>query len=389
MNKATVSYFLQIFSEARCIQCGRCLEVCPVFSVTNAEELSPRAKAVLLQNMDFLARVQSSDSRLTSNVRALAGLCVGCGRCARVCPQQVNIPALLSKIKSLSPGWKGWFWEMLIKYGFCVATQDWAEPVLGLFLPAARKEYLTALSRPETVRPWLRIKGRAPEAERVVVFPGCLGRLVWPHLLEKAERLLKNLGYELLPTPDWACCGFTFRSAGLLEEQKRCQEINFSLWEKLGQPKIVTFCATCGQGLRDISDSDFTKFKESIVPFEDLIGFAAWTMVESAAADGDMPENILWHKPCHAREHEFKLWQEKFEMAGVKLDLNKDYCCGLGGSLQIEAPDLSRQVSDFFWQNLAINSKTHVLSSCNGCVLQLKAARPEHVQVSHWLEIVE
>jgi len=175
----------------------------------------------------------------------------------------------------------------------------------------------------------------------------------------------------------------------LLEEQKRCQEINFSLWEKLGQPKIVTFCATCGQGLRDISDSDFTKFKESIVPFEDLIGFAAWTMVESAAADGDMPENILWHKPCHAREHEFKLWQEKFEMAGVKLDLNKDYCCGLGGSLQIEAPDLSRQVSDFFWQNLAINSKTHVLSSCNGCVLQLKAARPEHVQVSHWLEIVE
>ena len=383
MNKATVSYFLQIFSEARCIQCGRCLEVCPVFLVTNAEELSPRAKAVLLQNMDFLARVQSSGSRLTNNVRALAGLCVGCGRCARVCPQQVNIPALLSKIKSLSPGWKDWFWERLIKYGFCVATQDWLEPVLSMFLSAGRKKYLTALRRPETARPWLKIKARAPEAERVVVFPGCLGRFAWPHLQEKAEKLLKNLGYELLPTPDWACCGFTFKSAGLLEEEKRCQQINFSLWERLGRPKIVTFCATCEQGLLN---SSFAEFQQHIVFFDNLLATAAWE-IDTDIFQSDF--RILWHKPCHAREHEFKLWREKFEMAEVKLDLNKDYCCGLGGSLQIEARDLSRQVSDFFWLNLDINSKTHILSSCNGCVLQLRATRPEHVQVSHWLEIVK
>ena len=383
MNKATTGYFSQIPGDFRCIQCGRCLEVCPVFLATSAEELSPRAKAVLLQNLSFLQQFHCTEFRLKSNVRTLAGLCAGCGKCTQVCPYQIEIPALLSRVKSLSPGWKGWIWEKLITYGFAVASNCLPGPILGLFLPAGRKEYFTALFRPETAMPWLKIKGRAPEAERVVVFPGCLGRFAWPHLQEKAEKLLKNLGYELLPTPDWACCGFTFKSAGLLEEEKRCQQINFSLWERLGRPKIVTFCATCEQGLLN---SSFAEFQQHIVFFDNLLATAAWE-IDTDIFQSDF--RILWHKPCHAREHEFKLWREKFEMAEVKLDLNKDYCCGLGGSLQIEARDLSRQVSDFFWQNLDINSKTHILSSCNGCVLQLRATRPEHVQVSHWLEIVK
>ncbi|MBT8764466.1 (Fe-S)-binding protein [Desulfohalobiaceae bacterium Ax17] len=405
MIKATGIYSFQTVSEAKCIQCARCLEVCPVFLATNAEELSPRAKAVMLQNLDLLSRymtreVRTSDPRLLNKVRMLAGLCAGCGKCARVCPQQVDVPGRLSKIKSECSGWRAWIWARLVKYGFLLPKAlplAATERVLGPFLPAGRRKYLTAISRGETVKPWLKIEmskvtqGLSREAsvaeredvKKVVVFPGCLGRIFWPHLLEKAEKLLKGLGYQLLPTPDWACCGFTFKGAGLLNEQKRCQEINFALWKKLGQPKIVTFCATCDHGLKDIFDTNFSKFKESIVSFEGLIDYATWTL------DGDRPEHILWHRPCHAREGEARLWQEKFESAGVKLTLNEEYCCGLGGSLQIEAPDLSRQVSTLFWQNLDINDGTvHILSSCNGCVLQLKATKPDNMRVSHWLEVI-
>ncbi|MFW6415391.1 MAG: 4Fe-4S dicluster domain-containing protein, partial [Thermodesulfobacteriota bacterium] len=94
----------------QCILCGKCMEVCPIFSITAQEEFSPRAKYFLLQELAAGKQELSADK-----VRDLTGICLKCGRCANVCPQELNVPAAIIGLKSRSPGWRAWIWGRLVK----------------------------------------------------------------------------------------------------------------------------------------------------------------------------------------------------------------------------------------------------------------------------------
>lgn len=93
-------------TTANCVLCGKCLEVCPLLAATGREELSPRAKAHLVTMLE-----RDPDLLREQDVAALAGLCLGCGRCKAVCSQGVNIPDAVSRLREQHPGWKTWLWK--------------------------------------------------------------------------------------------------------------------------------------------------------------------------------------------------------------------------------------------------------------------------------------
>ncbi|MCA1743768.1 MAG: (Fe-S)-binding protein, partial [Desulfovibrionales bacterium] len=97
-------------SPEECLLCGKCMEVCPVFKATDREELSPRGKAYLLR------KFKEFDIDIKDTAQ-LAKLCAGCKKCLQACPQGLNLPLEIARLKSKHPDWKSWILSRIINSG--------------------------------------------------------------------------------------------------------------------------------------------------------------------------------------------------------------------------------------------------------------------------------
>jgi len=403
-------------AQRECILCGKCLQVCPVFAATGREELSPRGKSLLIS----LARDPSRsgtkghpDLGSWAAARKLLGQCAGCGRCIAVCPQARDLPAGLQAIKAEHPGWQAWVWQQWISH----ARHLW--PVMGScskFIPAAwsstpqvadlrvlgRKSEGPALFAPALFAP---AKAMAPGSlladpplsGPVVLFPGCMARHAKPWWKHAAQWMLERQREDILPQPDWGCCGFTLAQAGLRKARAEMVGANIAAWRSLGRPTVVTMCATCTAGLRGYlnfpevfaDDAERSRWDQAIRPLSTMISPAGFTRLGQ--------EPVLYHRPCHAPcpDPDEALLRD---LLGSALRCSPDgACCGMGGVMHLSAPRLSARVAQYYWAHSPAGIQKRpsspeppiqrVVSGCSACVQQLSATAPAGVQVGHWLEL--
>jgi FAD/FMN-containing dehydrogenase/Fe-S oxidoreductase len=87
-----------------CHGCGACrvqsgeARMCPIFHFAPAEEASPRAKANLMRGL-FGGQLDAG-LLASSELRAVADLCVNCHMCRLECPSNVDIPRLMLEAKA-------------------------------------------------------------------------------------------------------------------------------------------------------------------------------------------------------------------------------------------------------------------------------------------------
>jgi glycolate oxidase iron-sulfur subunit len=405
--------------ERDCVLCGCCLEQCPLFAATGREELSPRAKALLAGPSKFSAASLDDDA-----VAELAGLCLACGRCEKLCPQGVNVPRLMARLRAEHPDFRQWLWRQwitklapywsLAAQGAALLPESFAPAGLGLALKGLR-----GLRPGKGLRAWLTITKFPLEAYRakhgdrpVVLFDGCVGsgpRKAWA---DTARFLLRGLGANLVEAA-FSCCGSTLGVAGLPEDQHKARRANVAAWRKAGRPLVVTYCATCRKGLAEYVGSE-----GGAGLFADAVEEAAWTAGltplsallagAQAKAGRGAPAIVGWHRPCHADlndgagDADFTLMSA---LLGTRLRTPaKAGCCGFGGIMQLSAPQLSARVGGACWDGLdsALGLSAapevlgaQVLTGCSGCVMQLLATAPQAAQppqapqIGHWLEIMQ
>lgn len=376
----------QLF-ENNCILCGKCLEVCPLFQATYKEQLSPRGKAFLLQES-----ARREEEFTPKAVRKLSAICLGCQKCVKVCPQGLNLPAVLREIKAENQGWRSWLWGRLIEEApkiFPLLSQ--CGKIVPEIIPAARGNKFSFFSRQQAIKPWLKVKAfdTCGQGQKTVIFPGCTARYAKRQWLQTAAGLIKNSGYELLQMPDWACCGFTLGLAGLKSEQWQMQMQNLQLWRTLGRPKLAVFCATCQLGLQEMTASELgweagerEIWRNSVRELGTMLGKPDMTVIKENA-----PAKVTLHQPCHA-DDALRGWMESLlNCSEVKYNLSTA-CCGLGGSMQIENPGLSSQVAQSLWDQEKAFATQQLITACSGCALQLAATHPPDVRVNHWLELI-
>ena len=381
--------------EPQCILCGRCLEVCPLLAATGREELSPRAKLATLQRM-----AAAPGELRAARAEHLASLCLTCGRCAKVCPQGMDVPGTVSRLRGAHPGFTRWLWKAWIGG----ADRLWPAAArignaVGAHVPegagaAARMgRSLAAMGGGSRIEPWAVARDfeACPPGAKVVFFPGCLARNVRKDWTAKARVLLARAGVEVGPEPGWSCCGGTLGHAGLAREELKAMRANVAAWRKAGRPRIVTYCASCLHGLAayagrddlDFAPGEAEAWAGALTPLSSLVGCARYEAAEGA------PQAVHYHRPCHAPDPD----PDKAlvaAMAGERLRPDAGTaCCGMGGVLQLAAPDLSAAVADDRWGRMGAKPGDQVLTGCSGCWLQLSATVPEGVAVAHWLDAVD
>ncbi len=373
-----------------CILCGRCLEVCPLFAVTGREELSPRAK------FHLLARLAANDPALRGKAASdLAGLCLSCGRCQTACPLGLCAPDTVGGLRAAHPGWANFLWKLWI------TRADLAWPVAmslnrlaGHPAPSPTgalsraRAALAALDPDQAAKSWL-VPVRFDTGHvgrRVAIFPGCVASHARTDWIRAARFLLRGLGVTLLDDPGFACCGAPLGHAGLPAARDAARRTNIQAWRDAGRPVLAVFCASCHHGLSSYAPALFSPgeadvWRESVIPLAALLGR---TDFEKTA---DAPQNVLYHKPCHAPpgDPDASLVSR---VLGQSLGQGPNPCCGFGGLMQLTAPALAARTAAHCWKVHRPPPQACVLTSCAGCAIQLAATRPATVTAGHWLEAV-
>ncbi|MBG0790686.1 MAG: (Fe-S)-binding protein [Desulfovibrionaceae bacterium] len=371
----------------QCILCGKCMEVCPLLRATNREELAPRAKSELCRVLE------ASPGELSEiDAARLAGLCLGCGRCAEICPQGVDVPALVAGLRGAHPNFKSWLWKTWLTR----AKQLWAPgSAAARLVPEAfhignlgpMLKMLAGMSGGSGLEPFAEI-GRFPDTwrgERMLLFAGCTANYVQSRWLAAALKLLDGLGVEVLPG-DFTCCGSGLKCAGFADEGADMAARNVAVWRAAGRPKVVTFCTSCLAGLRAYDgcfedEAEQEKWRESQFPLSRILHHADFMISDN------VPEKLGYHHPCHAGKAD----PDRDLLAGVlggRLVAATDrQCCGFGGVMRLAAPGATDPVNRECWD--ALQGAEVVLTGCSACLAQLSATAPEGVKVGHWLEIMK
>ena len=380
--------------KPRCIQCGKCMSVCPLFAATGREELSPKAKFTLTQALD--AGAGELDPKKAAQ---LAALCVACGRCEKACPRGLCGPELVARQRMLHRGFAEWAWKQwLTKPGLLWPL---ARTLAQRFPQAFRShpgmaEQLAALGPQSAIQPWVRMvqHDSCGQGRKAVLFSGCTARHAKTGWAHKAKALLTELGFELAEL-DFACCGCSLGHAGFEDQQRAMQRQNVDAWRAAGRPEIVAFCATCRCGLRSYARVDHgwetfeaEEWLQKVLPLADLLSGAEFKLDEDTAPDG-----VMFHRPCHGAggDQDRSLLARMLGPKLVKSGLN--VCCGFGGIMQLGAPELSRHVAATAWEYYAPPSaakrEVQLVTGCSACVLQLAATAPQGAVVGHWLELLQ
>jgi glycolate oxidase iron-sulfur subunit len=359
------------------------------------EEYSPKAKRLLMEPLDEeFADPEMGAELAWEQVRELARLCAGCGRCRTACARKLSTADLLAKARAAHPHWTQQFWELWItrmgpawlSLGYlAAAVPGWCapeplKPMLATAKALVDKGDATVWAK-LAKDPATQVDGTRP----VALFPGCTARNVRGRWTKKAGALLRAWGYTLLTASDFGCCGGTMHHAGRLDAQKRMAEHNIIVWRALGRPRVAIFCASCRHALAD--------YGEAVLQGDEV---AAWTqsltpvsaLLEGAVSEpqAGKPAEYGYHQPCH--------WDADKDIGWLKTLLpgqvqGLEPCCGMGGILQMSNAALSRSMADACLGGFPARVQhKHILTGCSGCVMQLNAAAPEGVKVSHWLDVV-
>jgi glycolate oxidase iron-sulfur subunit len=435
-------------SGLECILCGKCLEVCPLVRSTGREELSPKAKHYLAQVLD------EDPARLSGqSATRLAALCMACGRCRDACPRGLSAADVVARLRAEHPAFEQWLWKNWIKAGWLLwPTLASLARLAPRFLetgggPGAKRlgdmvRKLRTMDDAQGLAPWLAVERFAPMAgtdgkrgpggpngpdaapEPVVLFTGCMAANARTRWTDAALRLLDGLGCDVALAPDWTCCGATLGHAGVPGAQGAMRRRNVAEWRAAERVRIVVFCASCLHGLRAYADADLgwepgeaERWRAALTPLSALLGATTFRVV------GEVPERLLYHSPCHARPLDadqawFTGLLAQLGLTDRLVAVNADRCCGMGGIVQLGAPELSARVAADCWSALlpdragaaapgrapdraaedrptapesssatAPAAPAQLLTGCSGCVTQLKATAPAGVAVGHWLEI--
>jgi glycolate oxidase iron-sulfur subunit len=375
----------------KCLKCGTCLSVCPIYQETRYEPAAPRGRLALID------KVNKGELELSEVFRKKINICLNCKSCVEGCPSGVKIDDLVlcARADLVSSG-KITFLEKLIfrhliKRGRLLPPLGrWAvfagtiankilpeKNPLTLFLPfpAGWKEriYPRIAKKP--------LRKRIPEVAtvknpkmRVGYFFGCGTNLVYPEIGEAMIKVLNHNDIEVVTPKKQICCGTSIYNSGDFETGIKHAKKNLEVFKEAKVDCIVVNCGSCGLTLKK-------EYKELLgvdfdIPVYDISEFLTKVIdmkKDFKAPDGEI--TITYHDSCHLnRGQGIKSEPRKIlkEIPGVKFVEMKepDRCCGGGGSFHLKYYPISKGIMQKKLDNMEATNADFLVVGCPGCMMR-------------------
>ena len=367
----------------KCVRCGLCRSVCPVFNATDEEPSVSRDKI-------FLADlINKGKIDIDEEAADFFNRCTTCLRCQEVCPVGVDYETIIVSARKKSVETFGVPLEKKAEIDLVsnktllnlftkvfaplsIITKKSKSPqnrLLPISIPAFGK---TVIPKPHFIP--FNYKNRIFEVEnergRVLFFTGCAFNNFYTKTAMNAVKVLNALGYTVIVPKDQWCCGASAYYSGDMKTFKNLKDKNLKSLSRWNVDFMVLICATGGNIFKKLyKELPFKVYDFLEVLHENLETIGKWKS----------PENlrITWHHPCHIirgqkipRSYPIDILKliENVEFTNLN---EADMCCGLGGSFKLSYPKVSERIQLKKAKNVQDTKADMVLTECPGCVMNI------------------
>ncbi|MFT5698967.1 MAG: glycolate oxidase iron-sulfur subunit [Desulforhopalus sp.] len=388
----------------KCMQCGKCRSVCPVFKEMGNELYVARGKNKLAE------KIVSGELQITEKVKHAINECLNCKTCSANCPAGVSPEHVVLRLRwyiTTQEG-LGFFKALIFRQ---LVYRKWPITIGAAAIGVAQRALLgikpsnpirhlfplfgfskrqnfpqMALRSTQSKYPEVIPAKNGPAKKRIGYFTGCAGNLIYTNVATSVIDILTGYGYEVVIPKKQKCNGTPVLANGDYEGAKMLMEHNFNLFEQYDLDAIVVACSSCGMSLKKeikvfIEDSpELKKFTEKVY---DIHEFIADNIDIKPEELGALPYKVSYHDPCHMVRGQGIADQPRNLLKmipGVDFHEMKDanVCCGSAGSYCITHYDTAIKINNHKVKNIQAANVDYVATGCPTCVMHIQDNLIQH-----------
>jgi glycolate oxidase iron-sulfur subunit len=372
-----------------CVKCGLCLPHCPTYQIANLEGESPRGRIALIQGL--------VSGQLPAGGRTVEHLesCTGCLNCEAICPAGVRYGELIDmgraelRRRGHEDRWTRWLNALAGRpqtSRMLLALLRWARrlgirriaPAVGIGPDTVPGRILARLPAKPLDRAKRQPFNGPHNAERVMLFIGCVTSSLDRQTLEDAIGVLNRCGHNVVIPPDQDCCGALDLHSGNPRIAARLATKNIAAFGS-GNTPILTLATGCGVTLDEYDRLTADDSEDFCRRMADVGAFLHDHWRKNPPCLAPLPVRVALFQPCTARNNRRRQDRSAELLQRIPaLDLHRLNvgfgCCGAAGHHFLTRRAQADQLAAPILEEILALDPDHVAVSNVGCALHLAGA---------------
>jgi Fe-S oxidoreductase len=190
--------------------------------------------------------------------------------------------------------------------------------------------------------------------------------------MEKYRKILDQEGIDYIMLKDKElCCGSPLKNAGAEKEYKELARKNMAVMKAHGVDRIITNCPACAVVLKQ-------EYRE-MLGAEWNIEVQHFTEIITKVSKVKESETVTYHDPCHLgrgmgvyEQPRAIIKKTGHQLKEMQLCKNKSFCCGGGGGVKSNHPELANRIAKDRIEHAKITGAKMLITPCPMCYANLK-----------------
>ena len=411
----------------RCIQCGACANVCPVYQTVGGHVFGSIYISAI--GIILTAFYEGLDK-----AKEITRACIGCRSCSAVCPSGIDLEEIILHLRNQvtdeygmgiikNVAFKAVMKNRALFHSMVKAASKLQGPVTHKDPAGTEKRVIRHLPMHFMERDFTEWRDLPSVADvsfrdqfktiiqkvenpryRVGFFVGCGADFVYPEVGISLVKVLNSLGVEVVFPQKQNCCGIPALYSGDAETGVFLAKQNVEAFHEAKVDYVLCICPTCTMGVK----RDFVNRLKDLHDWADKAEALSAKTMDAAAfienvlgaseifTDFKAQGAVTYHDSCHLKRGN-QVFAEPRALLGatgytVTEMKNSDRCCGFGGTYSfLSHPQISKQITtDKVNAIQEVNCKT-VAMDCPGCMIMLKGAMGKanpNIRCAHTMELL-
>lgn len=371
----------------RCVCCGFCNSVCPVYNELEIESVSARGKLAII------VELIKGNIKPSKRLKQILSLCLCCNTCGNNCPNNIPVSEIIAIYRSRL---KSNIVEDIIFDKFLPSSNslfNLSMSILGLiqdkFGNLKKSNVSTKIDLPflnsfsDRLIPHItdRFFSRNidefnysnNEKYRVLFFPGCLVNYFYPELGNKIVEFLTKHQTTVIVPYNLKCCGLPSYISGKISSFIELVKFNFNILNNYKYDYILTLCPSCGTILKDMHYVDEVKSSDISKKVLDLSEFII-KIYKNEINLKPLKGVVTYHSSCHLKNIQKVVNEPLYilrQYDNFTLPLF-DQCCGFGGFFSFKHYDISIKIALKRVESIKQIKASTLIVSCPACMIHLR-----------------
>lgn len=355
----------------KCVQCGSCILICPVYRATREEIFSPRGKLYFLKLREVFP--EQFDEELEKDFAKTIFCCAFCGRCQETCDAEVKLTDIFKEERKAALP----LFPKLIQIEENIIGE---KNVYGIDNEMRAETWTMELydDLPDIDD---RIYSPGKKAD-TALFVGCLMSFRSRHtnVLKSILKVMEKLGEDyLILGGEEFCCGHPVDLLGRTEEAATIRAHNTEVLHQAGVKTILTDCPGCLEALRD---------HHKIDPAVRILHITEYFDEKIESVPNKLNLKLKYHDPCELfRNNQVsEAPRSLMKKMGIEIIEMEPSCCGGGGMLRVTDEELAKEIMKQRIEKEKLEKEDiEVVTCCPSCLEQFEQHGITTWDIAEWL----